>query len=107
MPLFHAARARNLKIIDQLLAAGANETIRETFNNEAPGEGPLRDYVDHAALRSRADWAECRRGRRLRRGGRRRGEGRAVREHTASAAGGIARCTVELRRIIGSARAQA
>ena len=61
-PLFHAARARNLKIIDQLLAAGANETIRETFNNEAPGEGPLRDYVDHAALRSRADWAECRRG---------------------------------------------
>ncbi|KAJ8612818.1 hypothetical protein CTAYLR_002040 [Chrysophaeum taylorii] len=63
-PLFHAARARNMKILHHLLANGADPNLVETWNNEKKTHDAayLRDYLDHALLRSSPDWAECLRG---------------------------------------------
>lgn len=63
-PLIHAARNRNLKIVDHLLSKGANDLLRETYNNQLHSNktDDLRDYLDHALLRSRPEWAECLRG---------------------------------------------
>lgn len=62
--LFVAARNRNLRIVDHLLAKGADTSIVETFNNkdQAQETGIFRDYLDHALLRSDPEWPDCKRG---------------------------------------------
>uniref|UniRef100_A0A7S3K2B7 Uncharacterized protein n=1 Tax=Aureoumbra lagunensis TaxID=44058 RepID=A0A7S3K2B7_9STRA len=59
--LFYAARIRNLHLIQYLLSKGADPSILETFNSEAPHESNtiFRDYLDHALARSNPTWPDC------------------------------------------------
>lgn len=61
-PLFHAARARNVRLMEKLLSLGASETLRERYNDEDVFSGRRRTYLDHARRFSAADDEECRHG---------------------------------------------
>ena len=61
-PLFHAARARNVGMLETLLALDASEGLAERSNDEDVYSGRRRTYVDHARRFADPDDDECRLG---------------------------------------------
>ena len=61
-PLFHAARARNVLMLETLLALDASEGLTERSNDEDVYSGRRRTYVDHARRFADPDDDECRLG---------------------------------------------
>ena len=61
-PLFHAARARNVLMLEKLLALNASESLMERYNDEDIYSGHRRTYVEHARRFASPDDDECRLG---------------------------------------------
>ena len=61
-PLFHAARARNVLMLETLLALNASEGLTERYNDEDIYSGHRRTYVEHARRFASPDDDECRLG---------------------------------------------
>ena len=61
-PLFHAARARNVLMLETLLALNASEGLLERYNDEDIYSGHRRTYVEHARRFASPDDDECRLG---------------------------------------------
>ena len=61
-PLFHAARARNVVLLEKLLALNASESLMERYNDEDIYSGHRRTYVEHARRFASPDDDECRLG---------------------------------------------
>ena len=61
-PLFHAARARNVVLLEKLLALNASESLMERYNDEDIYSGHRRTYIDHARRFASPDDDECRLG---------------------------------------------